>query len=112
MQNVDTWEAYGAAIGRGEPPLGRAYRPTADERLIRELVLQLKKGAIQPDYFAGKFGVDVRDRFAGAWQSLAADGYLAEAAAHRIALNREGLLRVDMLLRRFFLPEHVSVRYT
>jgi oxygen-independent coproporphyrinogen-3 oxidase len=112
MQNVDTWEAYAAAIGRGEPPLGRAYRPTAGERLIRELVLQLKKGTIQPDYFAGKFAVDVRDRFAEVWQSLAADGYLAEATASRIALTREGLLRVDMLLRRFFLPEHANVRYT
>ena len=28
MQNLDTWEAYVAVIGRGELPLGRAYRPT------------------------------------------------------------------------------------
>ena len=27
VQNADTWEAYGAAIDRGELPLGRAYRP-------------------------------------------------------------------------------------
>jgi oxygen-independent coproporphyrinogen-3 oxidase len=112
MQNLDTWEAYGEAIGRGELPLGRAYRPTADERLIRELVLQLKKGAIVPDYFAAKFGVDVRERFADAWRALAGDGYLAQNAPDRVALNREGLLRVDMLLRRFFRPEHVNVRYT
>jgi len=112
LQNVDTWEAYAEAIDRGELPLGRAYRPTDDERLIRELVLQLKKGAIQPEYFAGKFGVDVRERFADAWRSLDADGYLASATGDRVALTREGLLRVDMLLRRFFLPEHVGVRYT
>src|SRR3954464_9431769 len=42
MQNLDTWEKYSAAIDRGEIPLGRAYRPTVDERLIREFVLQLK----------------------------------------------------------------------
>ncbi len=112
LQNVDTWEAYAEALGRGDLPLGRAYRPTADERLIRELVLQLKKGAIRPDYFAGKFGVDVRARFADAWRALDADGYLGESTAHRVALTREGLLRVDMLLRRFFRPEHVNVRYT
>jgi oxygen-independent coproporphyrinogen-3 oxidase len=112
MQNLDTWEAYADAINRGSLPLGRAYRPTADERLIRELVLQLKKGAIRPDYFAGKFGVDVRHRFADAWRSLDADGYLAEATVDRVALTREGLLRVDMLLRQFFRPEHVGVRYT
>jgi oxygen-independent coproporphyrinogen-3 oxidase len=112
LQNVDTWETYAEAINRGDLPLGRAYRPTTDERLIRELVLQLKKGAIRPDYFAEKFGVNIRARFAEAWRSLEADGYLWEATADRVALTREGLLRVDMLLRRFFLPEHVSVRYT
>ncbi len=112
MQNVDRWETYAEALSRGELPLGRAYRPTADERLIRELVLQLKKGAIEPGYFARKFGVDVRDRFADAWRALDADGFLAGASPDRVALTREGLLRVDMLLRRFFKPEHLGVRYT
>ena len=112
MQNVDTWEQYAEMIDRGELPLGRAYRPTADERLIRETVLQLKRGSIRPAYFAQKFGVDVRDRFAPAWQSIKADGYLAEDTADRIALTREGLLRVDVLLHRFFLDKHRNVRYT
>src|SRR5438552_2306189 len=44
MQNKDTWESYSDAVGRGEIPLNRAYRPTDEERLIRELVLQLKLG--------------------------------------------------------------------
>ena len=112
VQNVDTWDAYGAAVDRGELPLGRAYRPTPEERMIRELVLQLKRGAIRPGYFGDKFGVDVRSRFADVWRSLADDGYLDVNDADRIALTREGLLRVDMLLSRFFLPQHVGVRYT
>ena len=112
MQNVDTWETYAAAIEGGDLPLGRAYRPSADERLIRETILQLKRGAIRPSYFAAKFGVDIRDRFADAWRSIAADGFLAPGADDRIALTREGLLRVDMLLQRFFLPQHRNVRYT
>jgi len=112
MQNVDTWEQYADMIDRGELPLGRAYRPTADERLIRETILQLKRGSIRPAYFAQKFGVDVRDRFAPAWQTIKADGYLAEDSADRIALTREGLLRVDVLLHRFFLDKHRNVRYT
>jgi hypothetical protein len=29
-----------------------------------------------------------------------------------VALTREGLLRVDALLKRFFLPEHAGIRYT
>lgn len=112
VQNLDTWETYLGALDLGELPLGRAYRPSADERLIREVILQLKRGAIRPSYFQQKFGVDVRQRFAGAWQSLAGDGWLAKGDADRVALTRDGLLRVDMLLTRFFLQEHVGVRYT
>ena len=112
VQNLDTWETYGAAINRGELPLGRAYRPSSDERLIRETILQLKKGAIHPGYFSVKFGVDVRERFADAWASIGEDGYLAEFSDDRVALTREGLLRVDMLLHRFFLEQHRGVRYT
>jgi len=29
-----------------------------------------------------------------------------------VALTRQGLLRVDVLLPRFFLPQHVGIRYT
>jgi oxygen-independent coproporphyrinogen III oxidase len=112
VQNLDKWPAYQAAIEAGEIPLGRAYRPTDEERLIREFVLQLKRGANRPAYFAQKYGVDVLTRFAGAIDSLRQDGYLAEASTDRIALTREGLMRVDVLLPRFFLPEHAGIRYT
>ncbi len=112
LQNLDTWEAYGAAIERGELPLGRSYRPSDTEKLVRELVLQLKKGAIDPAYYQRKFGVDVRARFADVWASIRDDGFLADFDGAGIRLTRQGLLRVDMLLHRFFLPEHQSVRYT
>jgi oxygen-independent coproporphyrinogen-3 oxidase len=112
VQNLDTWPKYQAAIEAGEIPLGRAYRPSQEERLIREFVLQLKRGANNPHYFARKYGVDVLSRFAGALNSLREDGYLAEATPDRIALTRDGLMRVDVLLPRFFLPEHAGIRYT
>src|SRR6188472_1451771 len=48
MQNLDTWETYSESVTRGEVPLSRAYRPSSEERLIRELVLQLKLGGIRP----------------------------------------------------------------
>jgi oxygen-independent coproporphyrinogen-3 oxidase len=112
VQNLDTWPKYQAAIENGEIPLGRAYRPTDEERLIREFVLQLKRGSNRPSYFEQKYGVDVLVRFGGAIKSLREDGYLAEASADRIALTREGLMRVDVLLPRFFLPEHAGIRYT
>jgi oxygen-independent coproporphyrinogen-3 oxidase len=112
LQNLDTWEAYSAAIERDELPLGRGYRPSAEERMIREFVLQLKRGWVRPPDFARKYGVNVRDRFAAPLASLASDGWLASNTPERITLTREGLLRVDVLLPRFFLPEHTGIRYT
>jgi oxygen-independent coproporphyrinogen III oxidase len=112
VQNLDTWPKYQEAIERGEIPLGRAYRPTDEERLIREFVLQLKRGANRPAYFAEKYGVDVLSRFRAGIESLRTEGHLAEASPDRIALTRDALLRVDVLLPRFFLPQHAGIRYT
>jgi oxygen-independent coproporphyrinogen-3 oxidase len=112
VQNLDTWETYSAAIRRDEIPLSRAYRPTHEERLIREFILQLKLGSIRPAYFRDKYGADVLRHFRDPLDSIAADGYLAERSEQRVALTREGLLRVDGLLKRFFLPEHLGIRYT
>ena len=112
MQNLDTWDKYSAAIQRDEIPLGRAYRPTAEERMIREFVLQLKRGTLAPDYFTKKYGVNVLDRFGDGLGSLRSAGYLARADRDAISLTRDGLLRVDVLLPRFFLPQHTGIRYT
>jgi oxygen-independent coproporphyrinogen-3 oxidase len=112
MQNLDTWETYSAAVRKGEIPLSRAYRPSDEERMIRELVLQLKLGSIRPAYFRDKYGVDVLDRFRQPWESLKSTGYLAEANPQVVELSREGLLRVDALLPGFFLPQHAHIRYT
>jgi oxygen-independent coproporphyrinogen-3 oxidase len=112
MQNLDQWETYSAAVRGGELPLGRAYRPTSDERIIRELVLQRKRGSIRPRSFRDKYGIDVLERFREAVASIDAEGFLAEASPDRLALTREGLLRADLLVRRFFLPQHSGIRYT
>ena len=112
VQNLDSWGAWTAAVEAGRLPLARAYRPTDEERLIRELVLQLKLGSIRPAYFQAKYGVDVRERFRAPFASLTGDGWLAESTADVVRLSRNGLLRVDSLLPRFFLPAHAGVRYT
>ena len=93
---------------RSDAPTGRR----AEERLIREFVLQLKRGTAAPAYFAAKYGVNVLDRFAEPLRSLQADGYLTRADPQSIGLTRAGLLRVDVLLPRFFLPQHTNIRYT
>jgi oxygen-independent coproporphyrinogen-3 oxidase len=72
----------------------------------------LKRGATRPSYFQAKYGVNILERFAAPFESLAADGYLKSKAAGEVSLTREGLLRVDWLLKRFFKPEHAGIRYT
>ena len=112
LQNKDTWETYSEAIVNGDLPLGRAYRPTPEERMRRELVLQLKKGRLDPGYFAAKYQADIVTQFRDQWAGLRAEGYLSEATSAGVALTRDGLMRVDSLLPRFFLPQHTNIRYT
>ena len=112
MQNLDTWEAYSRSILSGRLPISRGYVPNTEERFIREFILQLKRGAIRPAYFTHKYGIDPLQRFPDEIASIERDGFLAERSQDRVALTREGLLRVDTLLHRFFLPHHRGIRYT
>jgi len=59
-----------------------------------------------------EYGIDPLDRFRVQLDSLESEGYLSELNPERIALTRPGLLRVDSLLHRFFLPHHAGIRYT
>jgi oxygen-independent coproporphyrinogen-3 oxidase len=112
IQNVDTWEAYIDRVDHGVLPLSRAYRPTPEERMIREFVLQLKLGSIRPAYFAQRYGVDLLNRFRPELEKLQASGDVAEVSSDAVRLTRQGLLRVDTLLPNFFLPQHRGIRYT
>ena len=112
VQNLDSWESYSAAVRSGTIPLSRAYRPTGEEKMIREFILQLKRGSLKPIYFESKYNVRVLNRFRNQLGSLKAEGYLSEANDEGVTLSREGLLRVDSLLPRFFLPQHTGIRYT
>jgi oxygen-independent coproporphyrinogen-3 oxidase len=110
-QNVDTWEQYVERIAKGELPINRALKVTPHQLLIRETILQLKLGHLNAAYFREKFAVDIQTEFAEAFASLIADNY-ATREGDTIHLTRDGLLRVDSLLPRFFEPEHRGVRYT
>jgi oxygen-independent coproporphyrinogen-3 oxidase len=111
MQNLDSFAPYCDSLVQGRLPLARGLRPTPEERLIREFVLQMKLGELKPAYFTQKYGVDVIERFREPLTGLANDGMLT-FSSDRISLSRDGLLRVDTLLPRFFLPEHRQLRYT
>ena len=112
MQNLDRWDAYAAAVESGRLPLARAHAQTDEERMIREFILQLKRGAVSSDYFRQKFGVDPRTRFAEHLAALRSAGYVSASGDGDVRLSRDGLLRIDSLLPGFFLPEHRDIRYT
>jgi oxygen-independent coproporphyrinogen III oxidase len=92
-------------------PIHRALPVNDHQRLIREMILQLKTGKLDAAYFRDKFGAEITREFRDAWQSLADEGY-ATIDGDTIRLSRAGLLRVDTLLPRFFEPEHRGIRYT
>ena len=111
FQNLDRLEDYVTAVGGGNLPLKRALPIGETERLIRELILQMKLGSIDIGYFREKFQRDVKAEFKPAFEDLRQKGYL-DWEGDRIVLTREALLRVDALLPSFFLPKHRDARYT
>jgi oxygen-independent coproporphyrinogen-3 oxidase len=111
MQNVDSWEEYVGRLDKGELPLNRALPVTPRQRLIREMILQLKTGSLETDYFSRKFGVDIGHDFRSGFQQLKEAGFV-NALNGEIRLTREGLLQIDRNLPVFFEPEHRHARYT
>jgi oxygen-independent coproporphyrinogen-3 oxidase len=109
-QNEHDFEPYLTRVRAGEFPIWRALTPTAEERMIREFILQLKLGHVSRAYFAKKFGVEPLTQFADAIQRLKDWGFMT-VEGDQIKLNREGLLQVDRLLYEFFLPQHRTNRY-
>lgn len=110
-QNHPEWEAYIGSLEKGELPLNRGLRITPHQALVREKILQLKKGWLEAGYFRDKFGVEILEEWRDVWDSYQADSLLS-VNGDRIELTRAGLLRVDSLLPAFFEPEHQGVRYT
>jgi oxygen-independent coproporphyrinogen-3 oxidase len=111
IQNVDTWEQYVGMLDQGELPLGRALPVQPRELLIREMILQLKTGRLEADYFQDKFGVDILDTFEDSFSVLEQKEFLTIHDQH-VELTRPGLLQIDRSLPEFFLPEHRTSRYT
>ncbi len=110
-QNQHHLDLYQAEIAAGRLPITRAYATSPEERVIRELILQMKTGRVSPDYFQTKFGVDLAAHFAPQWRALEAEGWLTREP-DAFVLNENGLLHADRLLHGFFLPQHRNARYT
>ena len=111
-QNFPEWSDYIDTLTvDNKLPLYRALRLSPHQCLIREMILQLKKGHLEAAYFLDKFGVDIFAHWEHEWRQHEVDGYVTLSDG-RVDLTREGLLRADGLLPVFFEPEHRGVRYT
>ena len=107
------WEAVHRACSTGASCrwAGRC-RSTPRERLIREMILQLKTGRLDATYFRR----EVRRRTSAtssrtASRKLEASGWL-NVTADGVELTPDGLLQIDRHLPAFFEPQYRSARYT
>ena len=110
FQNAPQVEDYLRVLDTDELQLWRALPLTAKQKLIREMILQLKTGSIDTEYFSRKFGVDIWQEFHAVYEELE-KAELLERKEAKIELTRRGLLEVDHFLSEFFEPELRSVRY-
>ena len=111
IQNTASWDKYVAQLNSGELPLSRAFLATDDERLTREMILQLKLGKISTEYFQEKFGSDIQHKFSKSYQTLEQEG-MVTLNGREIKLTPKGLLRVDSLLPEFYENKYQNSRYT
>ncbi len=110
FQNAHNFEEYVRILSTDKLPLLRAVSLTPKQRLIREMILQLKTGALDTTYFRNKFGVDVWREFQPVYERMS-EQELLERNNGTIILTRRGLLEVEHLLVEFFEPELRTVRY-
>ncbi|MGI6457750.1 MAG: coproporphyrinogen-III oxidase family protein [bacterium] len=111
FQNEKDFVPYLEAVEEGRFPIRRALALSEEEKLIREMILQLKRGSVRRQYFTNKFHIDILDRFSVPLRNLERENYL-EIREDSVQLTRRGLLEVDSLLPNFYLPQHRNARYT
>lgn len=110
-QNLARWEPYLERIESGRLAVERGLLTAPEERLVREWILLMKRGHVEPAYFAEKYGVDVLERFAAPLARLEERGMLS-VDPDAVRLTRAGLLRADQLLSEFYAERYQNARYT
>jgi oxygen-independent coproporphyrinogen-3 oxidase len=109
-QNLHDIDPYTEAASKGDLPVYRACVPTKRQKLIREMILQLKLGYIDIAPFIEKFGQNITEVWKDEFDDLVQRG-LATITKDRIALSEEAVLQVDGLLPAFYEPEYRGTRY-
>ena len=111
LQNAPAWSDYLTPLQSDRLPVTRAFAVNKEERLVREMILQLKLGRIETKYFRDKFDVDIISVFSAGFSKLEAEGMLT-FDPQAIELTQQGLLRVDQLLPEFYADQYRNSRYT
>ena len=111
FQNQTHWKGYLDSLEAGRLPLNRAFKISAEEKMTREMILQLKLGQIEVGYFRKKFEVDILEKFAQPYRKLQKEGLL-NFNKDSVTLTVQGLLRVDQLLPEFYAEKYQNARYT
>jgi len=105
FQNLARLEPYVERVEGGSLPHARAHVLSDRERLVRELVLQLKLLRVPLAPLRAKFGLDPLEVFADPLRRLVDGGWI-RVAEDTIELTPRGVPNVDRLVRELFLPEH------
>ncbi len=111
IQNASSWDGYIDRVAANKLPLKRAFVTSLEERLTREMILQLKLGRINVGYFREKFGENIIGRFWDAYRKLQDEGMLTFDETE-VRLTTAGLLCVDQLLPEFYAEHYRNARYT
>src|SRR5262245_5806344 len=110
FQNAHNFEEYVRLLDEDRLPLLRALSLTPKQKLIREMILQLKTGKLDTAYFLQKFGVEIWKEFQAVYERLSEQRLIGRTNG-TIKLTRSGLLEVDGFLSEFFEPELRTERY-
>ena len=111
LENHPELEGYLQAVNDGNLPITRALKPTKHQLLIREMILQLKKGHIDAGYFRKKYGEEILAVFKSTFDEYVGESFMS-INGDTVRVSREGLLRIDGLIQEFFEEEFQGVRYT
>jgi oxygen-independent coproporphyrinogen-3 oxidase len=111
FQNSSSWDDYLGTLAQGQLPVKRAFATSAEQRQVRELILQMKLGELDTSYFSKKFGVDVLTRHKKAFKKLESQGMLSTKNG-KVMLSSQGLLRVDQILPEFYDEMYQNARYS
>lgn len=101
-QNMASIEEYEEAVDNGRLPIKRAFQMDRETMIKRALIHGVRRGVIERQHFALKFGRDPWDLIQERYSALAGDE-LVEVDDNEVRLVDEALPFADHIARRYLL---------